>query len=416
MKKILYISVNSKPESESSSKTVARKLINEVLCQCRYKVPKNKSTYTIDECVDNICEASNYKKGEECCQEHSHKHHHHHHENINNYKDDFKDEDLESQEVCCNELRNDTKCTDELKVDEKLKEHSKDKIIKNSDKEEVKEYNVETIETKEKHKAEVCCEDINEFIKDCSPDMHHHQHHDECCCGNSHDNDCCDGEHIHHHDSCCDDGHYYKNTCCCEDEVYEDKCCDTSDWEDCNEFVVEEIDLFKEYIPTLTHEFYECRNTLVGGPGPCYDKLTHVQRRDMAKIKELAIQFKEADIYIIAAPMWSLLFPAQLKQYLDCVILNGVTAEINEKHCKGTLDDKERKMVFVQSVGGELPIFLKCKLDHSNAYLKDISKFLGISKYTELLVDGTGYTEHEKQEAICEAMKDIPHIAKCLIK
>ncbi|HAX71995.1 MAG TPA: FMN-dependent NADH-azoreductase, partial [Firmicutes bacterium] len=40
MKKILYISVNSKPEVLSSSKTVARALINQL---------NNKGTYLVDE-------------------------------------------------------------------------------------------------------------------------------------------------------------------------------------------------------------------------------------------------------------------------------------------------------------------------------------------------------------------------------
>ncbi|MGL4763347.1 MAG: NAD(P)H-dependent oxidoreductase [Sarcina sp.] len=403
MKKILYISVNSKEESKSASKIVARKLIDEVLCQCKYKVPKcTENIYVFDGCEDDdLGEASNYKK-EECCNDSSHK----------------------DEEKCCTENKEDIKCCEEI-AKPNLKSGIlavSDDVEEATDEVQEQEYNVETLETKEKHKAQVCCEDINEFIKDCCPtdlkEKKHnccetkHKHNHECCCGEEHDNDCCDGEHAYHHDSHCDEGHYYKNKCC-DNEKNE---CSTDSWEECNEFVVEEIDLYKDYIPQLTHEFYECKNTLVDGPGPCYESLTHVQRKDIARIKELAIQFKEADIYVIAAPMWSLLFPAPLKQYLDCVILNGVTAEINEKCCKGTLDDKERKMVFVQSVGGELPILLKCKLDHSAAYLKDISRFLGISKFTELLVDGTGYTEHEKQDAISEAIKDIPHIAKCLIK
>ncbi|WP_297518430.1 NAD(P)H-dependent oxidoreductase [uncultured Clostridium sp.] len=411
MKKILYISVNSKSESDSASKTVARKLIDEVLCQCRYKVPKcNENIYVFDGYDDDLGQASNYKKSSECCEN--------------------------EKEVCC-ETNHELVCFDEgIEVhDEKNEEeHGKvcdlkenkyeiDKLdVEEDDKDEtVEEYNVETTEIKEKHKSKVCCDDINEFIKDCSQDVYngmneedcdktkHHHHND------NHESECCESNNgHHHHHECCDEKHDHMHGYCAYDE--EHHCHDTEDWEECNDFIVEEIDLYKDYIPLLTHEFYSCRNTLVDGPGPCYEELTHVQRKDMARIKELAIQFKEADIYIIAAPMWSLLFPAPLKQYLDCVILNGVTTKINDKVCKGLLDDKERKMVFVQSVGGELPILLKYKLDHSAAYLKDISKFLGISKFTELLVDGTGYTANEKEDAICEAIKDVAHIAKSLIK
>ena len=375
MKKILYISVNSKPECESSSKTVARELINEVLYQAKCKASKSKNTDVADECRNHNHEVSDYKKDEKCCHEHKDDHLECH----NEYDKCCK----ESQDKSCTELKDNVKCNEELKASENHKDLP------------IKEYNVETVETKLKHKADVCCEDINEFIKDCCPDNDKHD-----------DDKCCNDEHKHHEDS----------ECCDHDHTDHHECCHTRKHEECDGFVIEEVDLYKDYIPILTHEFYQCRNTLVEGPGPCYDTLTHVQRRDMERIKELANQFKEADIYIIAAPMWSLLFPAPLKQYLDCVILNGVTAEINERGCKGLLDDKERKMVFVQSVGAELPLIIKGKLDHSNAYLKDISKFLGISKYTELLVDGTGYKEYERQEAMREAIKDVPYIAKSLIK
>ena len=113
MKKILYISVNSKPESESSSKTVARELINQVLDQCKYKVPKNKNTYVIDECKDDISEASNYKKSEECCHEHHEnnlEHHHKHHEDDKCCR--------ESNNKSHTEIKHDIKCNEEVKVDE----------------------------------------------------------------------------------------------------------------------------------------------------------------------------------------------------------------------------------------------------------------------------------------------------------
>ncbi|WP_297437747.1 FMN-dependent NADH-azoreductase [uncultured Clostridium sp.] len=403
MKKILYISVNTKEECDSSSKIVARKLIDEVLCQCRYKVPKScKSTYIYDEDSGSIGEANSYKNA--------------YHTHDDEFYDDINKaccEDTGLEKIICNDK------------EEKIKGICIDDECKKTDIECSEEKSDETITKEntcfdEKHHHKENCSDIQE-----SKHEHNHIHkvcdvkNDECCDSDIvHKHEYLDQEgnthgHVHSHDEfCCEEGDELENIYC----DLEDECCD-EEWDDCNEFIVEEIDLYKEYIPLLTHEFYSCRSTVVDGPGPCYESLTHVQRKDLDRIKALAQQFKEADIYIIAAPMWNLSFPAPLKQYLDCVILNGITVEISETNgCKGLLDDKIRKMVFVQSSGGELPILLKCKLDHSGAYLKDISKFLGIAKFEELLVDGTGYTACEKQCAIDEATKDIKGIARCLIK
>lgn len=172
--------------------------------------------------------------------------------------------------------------------------------------------------------------------------------------------------------------------------------------EEC-EVNVEEVDVYKDHIPTLTHEYFCGRNTLCLEED--YEEMNHRARNEVDRIKVLANQFKEADIYVVASPMWSLFFPAPFKQYLDCVIQNEITIEISEKKCKGLLDDKDRRFYFVQSSGGDIPVVFKGMLDHSSCYLKDIVKFMGISKYKEILVDGTGFTREDREDAM-EAAED----------
>ncbi|MGL5767078.1 MAG: NAD(P)H-dependent oxidoreductase [Sarcina sp.] len=373
MRKILYISVNSKEECDSASKTVARALINEVLSEGRYRIPKHKDhNYNIDE---ECCDIPHHHHHHNiCCDEH---HHHHHYANERcegKYEHNHKAECCEKEhhymkENCCDKHENTSANHESNLVEDNNK---KDELIAEQITHEV----LDETATGEvlKEKAKECYEKIKDNV-------------------------------------CCDEKLEDKKNMCCEEE----KDCE-EEWKNYNDFVVEEVNLYKDYIPVLTHEFFKCKNTLVDGPGPCCESMSEEQKKDLERVKELAYQFKEADIYIIAAPMWSLLFPAPLKQYLDCVISNGITAKISKHECKGLLDDKERKMVFVQSGGGELPMLLRCKLDYSTPYLKDISKFLGISKFMDLLVDGTGYTECEKSDAINEALKDVPCIARRIIK
>ena len=43
-------------------------------------------------------------------------------------------------------------------------------------------------------------------------------------------------------------------------------------------------------------------------------------------------------------------------------------------------------------------------------YIEDMMKFMGIKKFEELLVDGTGFTEDEKIEAINKAIDEIDDV------
>lgn len=145
-------------------------------------------------------------------------------------------------------------------------------------------------------------------------------------------------------------------------------------------------------------------------------EISSVQRnkKEVAKIEHLCDQFKEADIYVLAAPMWSLSFPAPVKEYLDCIIQAGktITFENNKPH--GLMDDKQRIFIYVQSSGANIPWMLKPALSKGLNYVHEIMKFIGISTFDELLVDGTGTTEEERQSAIKNATDKIPQIVKKL--
>jgi len=71
------------------------------------------------------------------------------------------------------------------------------------------------------------------------------------------------------------------------------------------------------------------------------------------------------------------------------------------------LGNKRRVFIYVQSSGGSLPWIVKPVLNKGMKYVEDIMKFLGIDIFEEILVDGTGTTEEERQSAILKATKKI---------
>jgi FMN-dependent NADH-azoreductase len=76
------------------------------------------------------------------------------------------------------------------------------------------------------------------------------------------------------------------------------------------DFKAEELDLYKENIPRLEYEYFESRNCVTNEDAA--RKLPEKEQKEVRKISELCDQFIEAEVYVIAAPMWSLSFPAPI--------------------------------------------------------------------------------------------------------
>lgn len=171
---------------------------------------------------------------------------------------------------------------------------------------------------------------------------------------------------------------------------------------------LQELDLYKDHIPQLKGCYFESRSAIVNAEAR--NKLTKEEQSEVGKIEQLCDQFKAADIYILATPMWSLSFPAPVKEYLDCVIQSGKTIAFKNNRPYGIMDDKPRTFFYVQSSGGSIPWILKPALDKGLNYVHDIMKFIGIKIFEELLVDGTGTTEEERQSAIKKATDEIPKL------
>lgn len=181
-----------------------------------------------------------------------------------------------------------------------------------------------------------------------------------------------------------------------------------------NDFVVEEVDLYKDHIPRLEYQYFEDRNCLVSGEDE--KKLSEKEQKEIRRIRELCDQFISAQMYVIAAPMWSLSFPAPLKEYIDCIVQNNKTIElIPGKKPKGLLEDEYRSLVYIQSSGGNIPWILDSVMDKGENYVSSVMKTMGIKNVIELKVDGTGTTEEERINAIEEAENKIDDILNDII-
>lgn len=179
------------------------------------------------------------------------------------------------------------------------------------------------------------------------------------------------------------------------------------------DFKVEEVDLYKDHIPRLEYQYFEDRNCIIKEEAA--KKLPKKDQDEIKIIRDLCEQFKGADMYVIAAPMWSLSFPAPLKEYIDCVVQVGKTITFeNGKKPQGLLNDKYRALVYVESAGGNIPFLLDPIMDKGENYVSSIMKTLGIKKVHELKVDNTGTTEEERKAALNKAENEIDDMINSL--
>lgn len=175
------------------------------------------------------------------------------------------------------------------------------------------------------------------------------------------------------------------------------------------DFKVEEVDLYKEHIPRLEYQYFKDRNCVISEEEA--KKLPEKDQKEIRKIRDLCDQFISAQMYVIAAPMWSLSFPAPLKEYIDCIVQEEKTISFEKgKKPKGLLDDKERAVVYIQSSGGNIPWILDTIMDKGENYVAQIMKAMGIKNVQELKVDATGTTEEERENAIRDAEEKIDSI------
>ena len=178
------------------------------------------------------------------------------------------------------------------------------------------------------------------------------------------------------------------------------------------DFEVEEVDLYNDHIPRLEYEYFAGRSALV--EKEALKQLDDHAQKEIKRINELCQQFIDCRVYVIAAPMWNLSFPPQLKEYFDCVIQDKKTIKFENKKPKGILNDIDRSLVYIQSSGAKVPFYLKPILNKGLNYIKYIAKYLGIKKTKEILVDNTGTTEEERKAAVEKGIGQIDKVLNSL--
>ena len=129
---------------------------------------------------------------------------------------------------------------------------------------------------------------------------------------------------------------------------------------------------------------------LYDGQLPALDLMGMEQRDQAAKKNDFsdpvfhtAKEFAAADVIVIAAPYWDLMFPAVLKNYLENITVSGITFRYSEKGRPQSLC-RAKKLYYVTTSGGFIG-----QNDFGFSYIKALAQnFFGITDIHRYAAEG----------------------------
>jgi FMN-dependent NADH-azoreductase len=139
------------------------------------------------------------------------------------------------------------------------------------------------------------------------------------------------------------------------------------------DWVIDELDLSKEELPSLSMKSISGKYVLLSGKD-----LYGTMKQTWGEIIQHIDRFKTADSFLISTPMWNFSIPYMLKHYIDLIVQPKYLFRYRED---GSVEGlvKEKKMVVITSRGGKYEGKGK-SLDHQEPYLRTVFGFVGIEE------------------------------------
>ena len=162
------------------------------------------------------------------------------------------------------------------------------------------------------------------------------------------------------------------------------------------------MNLFKKDLPSFDGLAVQAKYAILHGL-----KHTPEELAAWKKVEELIAEFKSADRYVMAVPMWNFGIPYRLKQYLDIIVQPGYTFSFSSKEgYKGLVLGKS---IFVSySRGGAYEKGSPAEaFDLQTKYFQLALGFIGFTDIRTLIVEptlaGPEVAKHKREEAIAKA-------------
>jgi len=154
------------------------------------------------------------------------------------------------------------------------------------------------------------------------------------------------------------------------------------------------LNIFKEKLPAFDGLTVQAKYTILHG-----QKHSKEELQAWKKVEKIIEQFKSADKYVLAVPMWNFGIPYRLKQYIDILVQPGYTFSYSpETGYKGLVAGKPLLAVYAR--GGEYPPGSPGEaLDLQTKYLQLILGFIGFTNVRSVIIEPTLQGSAEAIEA-----------------
>jgi FMN-dependent NADH-azoreductase len=170
---------------------------------------------------------------------------------------------------------------------------------------------------------------------------------------------------------------------------------------------VTSFDVFYDDLPEFGFEAVSAKYKIMHGK-PHDEKDKKVWKR----ILDVIADFKAADKYIVATPMWNFSIPYRLKQYLDVIVQPGLTFTVRpDGSYEGLVKDKPLLIVCAQ--GGAYPPGSPYEAyDFQKRYLDLIFGFMGFRNIQSVVVQSTMAGPEQAAKSKAAAIDKVRQIAK----
>jgi FMN-dependent NADH-azoreductase len=171
------------------------------------------------------------------------------------------------------------------------------------------------------------------------------------------------------------------------------------------DLVVENLDLFAANLPPVLGGAIDAKYAFIAGVPPGEEAL-----KSWDEIARYANDFLNADMYLIASPMWNFTVPYRLKQYIDIIMQAGILFKFTPTGVEGLA--KNKKMFVITSrgsdYGNQSPL---SQFDFQEPYLRSIFGFSGITDISFIHAQPMDYSPEIGELSLEKARQEVKILA-----
>jgi len=163
------------------------------------------------------------------------------------------------------------------------------------------------------------------------------------------------------------------------------------------------LDLFRKDLPPFDGLAVQAKYTILHG-----EKHSEEEIRAWQAVEAVIDEFKGADCYLFAVPMWNFGIPYRLKQYIDLLVQPTYTFAFDpEKGYSGLVTGKSAFIAYAR--GGEYAEGTEGEaFDFQKKYMETILGFIGVTDISSVVIEptlqgGPDVAQEKREAAIAKA-------------